>query len=233
MIAFVCAMPTERDPLVAKLGLRRDADDTIDARVGSLGVHDVVAVVTGMGTDLARAGTRRMLDRFDVREVVVVGVAGGVEDTTPIGRVVAPDEVVNSHTGARFRPSALGPSPRRGVLWTTDVILSGDEVIEDLRGHGVVGLDMETAAVAEVCEAAGVPWSVFRAISDQPTDEVDVEVFRLSNQDGTPNVGNIVRYVVRRPHRVPRLARMGRNLRTATHAAADAAIAAVQRLPAN
>jgi nucleoside phosphorylase len=36
---------------------------------------------------------------------------------------------------------------------------------------------METAAVAEVCEERGVPWSVVRAISDRASDgSVDAEV---------------------------------------------------------
>ena len=43
-----------------------------------------------------------------------------------------------------------------------------------------------------LCEQRGIPWSVFRVISDRATDgSVDEEVFRLSNQDGTPNAGAI------------------------------------------
>ena len=44
------------------------------------------------------------------------------------------------------------------------------------RGFGAV--DMEAAGVAEVCEAAGVDWSVYRGISDRPDEHiVDQAVF--------------------------------------------------------
>ena len=73
-------------------------------------------------------------------------------------------------------------------MWTTNGLTTDPDDLAALRAQGVVSLDMETAAIAEVCEARGIPWSVFRAISDRANDgSVDDEVFHLSNQDGTPN----------------------------------------------
>ena len=225
-IAFVCAMPVEMKAIAQQLSLSRTQRDGVDLRVGRLGDREVVAIVTGMGTALAGAATRRLLDVVDVERVVVAGISGGVDDVTPIGTVVVPEVVVNSNSGAEHRPTPLGDHTPRGTLWTTDVMASPTE-LAGLRARGVVALDMETAAVAGACEERGVTWSVIRVISDGPADEVDDEVFRLSNQDGTPNVANIVRYVVRRPGRVPRLVRMGRNVQMATGRAAEVAIAAL------
>ena len=90
---------------------------------------------------------------------------------------------------------------------------------------------METAAIAQCCEARGIPWSVFRAISDRASDgTVDEELFRMSNQDGTPNHDAIAAYFEKHPERVSLLAEMGENAKLATERAADAAIHACSQL---
>jgi nucleoside phosphorylase len=112
-------------------------------------------------------------------------------------------------------------------MWTTDGLITDIDVISDLRAKGVVSLDMETAAIAEVCEQRGVPWSVFRVISDRATDgSIDDEVFALSNADGTANSRAVARYFLRHPGRLPQMARLARGARLATETAADAAIRA-------
>jgi adenosylhomocysteine nucleosidase len=139
-----------------------------------------------------------------------------------------PARVVDHATGREHVHSPLDGGSPEGVLWTTDVITPASE-LPDLRARGVVCLDMETAAVAQACEARGVPWTVFRAISDRATDgSVDDEVFRLSNQDGTPNPGAIARYFLRHPGRIPGMLRLARGASLASRNAADAAIAAVR-----
>ena len=91
---------------------------------------------------------------------------------------------------------------------------------------------METAAIAAQCEARGIPWTVFRVISDRANDgTVDEEVFRLSNQDGTPNPAAIERYLAEHPERLPRLARMAEDAALATRTAAEAAVRACSHLP--
>jgi len=69
-------------------------------------------------------------------------------------------------------------------------------------------------------------------ISDRASDgTVDEEVFRLSNQDGTPNPEAIERYIAEHPERLPLLAKMAEDANLATHTAVDAAIAACARIP--
>jgi adenosylhomocysteine nucleosidase len=227
-IAFVCAMPMELRPLTRCIGLRPMELGGGRARAGNLGGRDVVAMVTGMGTRLAAAGMERLLGAVTPERVVVVGITGAVDDDTPIGTVVLPERVVDAATGREHHHALLGPGTTSGVMWTTDVITPANE-LPALRARGVISLDMETAAIAWACEQRGVPWTVFRAISDRATDgSVDDEVFHLSRQDGRPDPAAVARYLVRHPARLPGLVRMGQGAKLATERAADAAIAAVR-----
>jgi nucleoside phosphorylase len=228
--AFICAMPMEARPLVKKLALQKKTVGGVDVRAGTLGGRDVITFVTGMGTELARVGTRRLLDAVDVERVVVVGITGAVENVTPIGTLVLPEVVVNSATGEEHRPHPLLEGTPHGKMWTGDVLLTDPAVLADLRAKGVVSLDMETAVIAEECAARGIPWSVVRVISDRATDEsIDEETFRLSNQDGTPNGPAIARYILRHPGRLPRMAKLAKGAKLATERAADTAIEACRQ----
>jgi adenosylhomocysteine nucleosidase len=224
VIAFVCAMPMELRPLRRRLRLRRSGF----GYAGRIGDREVIAVVTGMGTALARAAIVQLLDAVDVEWVIVVGITGAIETEIPIGTLVLPELVVNSGDGSQHRPEPLPLGNAHGTMWTTDELLLDPAVHADLRARGVVSLDMETAAVAEVCEERGVPWSVVRSISDRAGDgSVDADIVGLSRQDGTANLPAVARYLVRHPGAVPRLVRLARGSKLATERAADAAIRAV------
>jgi adenosylhomocysteine nucleosidase len=232
-VAFVCAMPMELAPLVRSAGLTERGPGPVETVAGRVGAREVVAVVTGMGTALASAGVEALLGAVAVERVVVVGIAGALADDLPIGALLCPDRVVDGATGTAFVPELLGPATPRGTLWTSDSVITDAVALDELRGNGVVALDMETAAIAAVCSRHRVPWSVFRAVSDRVADgSVDDEVFHLSNQDGTPDGKAVAAYVLRHPGRIPALARMAKGSRLATERAASAAIAAVGALGA-
>jgi adenosylhomocysteine nucleosidase len=227
-VAFVCAMPMEVVPLEEKLSLEKSQVGSLELYTGSVGGRPAVAIVTGMGTVLAREGLEKLLAAMPVERVLVVGITGAVDDETPIGTLILPEVVTNSATGAEFRPAALGDGTPSGTMWTTDILITDADVIAGLRSRGVVSLDMETAAIAEVCEGRNIPWSVFRAISDRATDgSVNEEIFRLANQDGTPNMEAITAYFEEHPERVAAMTQMGENATRAASVAADAAIASL------
>ncbi len=217
----------ELRPLVKKLGLRKTELGGVRVSSGSLGVRRVVAIVTGMGTALAREGTERLLDAVEVDEVVVVGITGAVENETAIGTLILPEVVVNSATGAEYRPATKAEGVPHGKMWTTDGLTTDPDVLAELRALGVVSLDMETAAIAESCESRGIPWSVFRVISDRATDgSISEEVFHLSNQDGTPNKQAVARYFLKHPTHVSKMAELAKGAKLAADTAAETAILA-------
>ena len=225
-LAFICAMPMEVQPLVRRLDLRVATIDGLDVHLGRVHDRDVVATVTGMGTVLATRQTERLVERVAVDRVLVVGITGALDHATPIGSIIVPEVVLDSATGAEHRPAPLQRHEPFGAMWTTDELLTDAEVLAGLRARGVISLDMETAAIAAVCERHGIEWSVIRSISDRANDgTVDEEIFGLSRQDGSPDLAAIARYVARRPTRIAHLATLGRNARRAANAAADAAIA--------
>lgn len=214
----------ELQPLRRRLRLRK----TGLGYAGRVGDRAVTAVVTGMGTALAGAATARLLDAVDVEWVIVVGIAGAIDNQMPIGTLVLPQLVISGADGAEHRPTPLGAGladAAHGKLWTTNELVLDPAVHADLRADGVVALDMETAAVAKVCDERGVSWSVVRAISDRAGDgTVDAEILALSHPDGSPNFSAVARYLVRRPNAIPRLFRLAKGSRLATERAADAAI---------
>ncbi len=194
----------------------------------------MVAATTGMGSAGAAEAARRMLDEGDIDHVMVVGIAGGIDDRLAIGDVIRPGVVIDGASGAEYRPHPLGEGadpPDDGALHTSDELIVDPDRVAALRARGVIALDMETSAVAAVCEERGCPWSVVRAISDRSSDGMaDEAVFGLAHPDGSPNLRAVARFVARHPRRVPRLVRLGRDAGIATNAAAAAAAAACRRL---
>lgn len=223
-MAFVCAMPMEVAPLVRRLKLRRDTVQGVEVRTGEVRDRPVVAIVTGMGPELARQGVSALLDAVPVAQVVVVGITGATDNDTPIGSVIRPAVVIDGATGTEYVPD----SPGEGKMWTTNGLTTDLAEVARLRAEGVVALDMETAAVAAVCQEHATPWSVVRVISDRASDgSIDDEVFQMSNQDGSPNWKAVVRFFLRHPGRIPAMARLARNAQMATDRAARLAIESV------
>lgn len=232
---MLAPMPSELRPLVKKLGLRPSpAAVGTRAHEGRSGSASVVATTTGMGTAGAAEAARRMLDAGDVDHVIVVGIAGGIDDRLAIGDVIRPAIVIDGASGAEYRPHPRGErsdTPGEGALHTSDEFIVDPGRVAGLRARGVIAMDMETAAVAAVCEERGCPWSVVRAISDRASDGMaDEAVFELAHPDGSPNFRAVARFVARHPGRVPQLVRLGRDASVATNAAARAAAEACRQL---
>jgi nucleoside phosphorylase len=197
-------------------------------RVGNVGV---VAMLTTMGMPAGAAAAQRILE-LGVDWVMVVGVAGGVDHTVPIGSVVVPEVVLDRDTGATFRPSPSGDIEPRGVLSCSNELFTAADGLAEMERQGVIAVDMETAAVAAVCEKAGTPWSVFRGISDYADSGlVDDALFAMTRPDGTADPDVIGRYLEQHPERLEGLAQLAHDSELATEAAAAAAVRACATLP--
>ena len=233
-VVVLAPMPLEMDAIVAAFGLT-PAPDLHDApgrrATGRVGSSNVTAVHIGMGPPLTRAATKRLFDSSSpghphVDHVMIAGICGGLDPDLEVGTLINPDVVVEHTTGTTYHHLPPGDAPRSGTLITTEGVHLDVDLSRQFFAAGCVAVDMETSAVAEVCEAHGCPWSVYRCIGDRYFDGLlDERVVALTNQDGSGNLDQLRRLVEREPD-------VGKKLEQLTHdatmAAQRAAVAAVR-----
>jgi nucleoside phosphorylase len=228
-VGMLAPMHPELEPIVRKLGLEDERDG--QQFRGKAGRVEVVAMLTTMGMAAGADAARRMLD-LDVDLVMVVGIAGGVSQTSvTIGDVIMPEVVIERSTDRRFTPAWFHDHPPRGHLSCGDDLILDQTVLDGMHDLGVIAVDMETAAAAAVCEDAGVPWAVFRSISDYAGEGlIDQSLFAMTNPDGTADVEAITKWLEANPDKLEVLTRLARDSQLATEAASDAAIRACYSL---
>ena len=219
-------MVHELAPLVRRLGCTADPAAPTACLEAAVGPVAFVATMTGIGMQAGTEATHRVVDA-GVDHVAIVGIAGGIGPGLAIGDVIAPAAVLHAGTGRLHVPSPTGPGPTHGILRSSDDFCTDADVLAALAADGVIALDMESGAVAEACEARGVAWSVFRAISDRPADRlVDDGIWAMTGADGTADPGARRRYLAGDPDAHARLRRLATDMETAAEAAAAAALAA-------
>jgi len=222
-------MQPELRPLAKAVSLdRREVGDRV-VHAGRIGDDEILATITTMGTDAATATTEFVVRELDVEHVALIGIAGGLGADVQIGDLLVPEVVVDYDSGQETHPTPLGGSVAKGRLMTSGELILDYDILRQLAANGAAAIDMETSAVGAGCEREGGPWSVFRGISDHIRDGlIDNSVSSLAKPDGSADVGAVLRFLVRRPWRIPRLAKLGRDMNTAAKAAANALVHGIQ-----
>ena len=219
-------MTHELAPLVRLLGLEARAASPPGCLEAEVDGVAFVATMTGIGMQAGAEATHRVIDA-GVEHVAVVGLAGGIGPGLEIGALVLPESVLHAETGRHHVPVHLGDAPAAGIIRSSDHFLTDDDAMAAFVADGIVALDMESGAVGEVCEARGVPWSVFRSISDRPADKlVDSAVWEMTGADGGADPEALRRYLEADPAARDRLARMAADMEVAVTVAAEAAVRA-------
>ncbi len=176
--------------------------------------------VSGMGRDLARSASR-LLVADGCSGLVSVGVAGALDPALRPADLVVPEGVVTAD-GRRLRADpawsdrvtlAAGGRTVRGWLAEALSVVTTPAAKSDLhRRTSSVGVDMETAALAEVAAESGLPWIALRVIADGAGDVVpDAVLGEALDQFGRPRLGRLVGRLLARPTQIPAVIRLGRN----------------------
>ncbi|HZW83967.1 MAG TPA: 5'-methylthioadenosine/adenosylhomocysteine nucleosidase, partial [Candidatus Deferrimicrobium sp.] len=163
---------------------------------GRLYNHRVVLVRGGVGKVNAARCATLLIDTLSIKSIIVLGLAGSLVETLHIGDLVISEDVMQHDVDATALGLPLGTLPgtqlrairadsrlvelameaSRYVLGGDNHkgrILTGDQFIVDAKQvtflrnllNGVC-VEMEGAAVAQVCDIAGIPYVVVRCIAE-------------------------------------------------------------------
>jgi nucleoside phosphorylase len=225
-VAVLAPMKPELKAIVKSFGLKPTPEDPVFTHAGVAGSWGVATLITGMGPALAREATRKALAAGPFDHVMVIGIAGGLHPDLPVGSLMVPSRVQLYPEGPEFHAHPIPPRIAEGSLMTTEGLFDDDQIWRPILDRGFGAVDMEAAGVAEVCEDAGVAWSIYRGISDRPDEHiVDQAVFSLSKPDGSGDPVAVAKYLARDPRRAKALAHLNQCMKEAAKLAADAAYA--------
>jgi adenosylhomocysteine nucleosidase len=229
-VLVLAPMPLEMDAITTAFGLEPERDETESHWTGVLGSSHVTAVHIGMGPPLTRIALERLLDdssaeHLPVDHVIVAGICGGLDPDREVGTLINPAEVVDYTSGTAYLHDPPGDVALSGKLVTTENATLDIALSKRFFEDGFIGVDMETAAVAELCQKYGVPWSAYRCIGDRWFDGLlDERVLAMTNPDGSGSIAELERLLAEDPEFVRRLEQLGRDTSRAARLAAEAAV---------
>ena len=190
----------------------------------------MTAVHIGMGPLLTRQALDRILDttaadHVPVDHVMIAGICGGLHPDLEVGTLINAEVIVEHASGTAYVHAPPGDAPRSGKLVTTEQATLDHDLSRRFFADGFIGVDMESSAVAEVCEAKGCAWSVYRCIGDRFFDGLlDERIVALTNPDGSGDVAGIRALIASEPEIGAKLERLSQDTASAARRAAEAAV---------
>ena len=202
-VAVVSAMREELAALMADMVEPRvERVAGRDFHFGTVAGRPVVLVLSGIGKVAAAATTALLLDRFDIDALLFTGVAGGLARGVAVGDVVLARELLQHDLDAspifpRWEVPLTGRSrfPTDAALTQAlaqgcgglqvheGLVVSGDRFVATSSESAALrralpdalAVEMEGAAVAQVCADFGRPFAVLRTISDRADDSAHAD----------------------------------------------------------
>jgi adenosylhomocysteine nucleosidase len=225
-IAILGAMPEEIAALLSDLEGRADSHaGGYEIHSGELEGKRVLVVHCGIGKVNAAAVAQLLVLRQS-RALIFTGVAGAVDPELRVGDIVVASDALQHDvdvTALGYEPGLVPGEPLSwrsdprlvelavaaaaelpGVRVVTGRVASGDQFVADpgrtssLRDRfGASCVEMEGAAVAQVCSRAGVPFVIIRSMSDSADHDAQVS-FREFTGLAAGRAKRLVREIVRR-----------------------------------
>jgi adenosylhomocysteine nucleosidase len=220
LIAILFALEREAAPfLVRQQAIHRFADAPCRAEL----FNSFIAVVTGMGFDRARSAIDWLLDERTPRLVIAAGFAGALDPSLSVGSVVVASEVIESEDQSwrTAIPAELGDHLCGRILTSNTLIARAAKKHSLFRETRAIAVEMESAAIAEACQAKRVPCAGVRAISDSAATNLSPELERLLSK-GQVSWPRALAAIVRHPSLLGEFRRLARDTRLAARNLADA-----------
>jgi len=224
-IAIITAMPEESAAVLK--GAKQREKTLLSGRKRyhtQIDGHDIVLVEAGMGMlNAGWAATALAAEQPDL--MISAGFGGAVLPGLKVGDAVAAEQLLQ-WGGVEFEEVAVGFYGRnaaadalslpRGAFITCDIIQDKRSLASLLpQGAANPVVEMESAAIAMVAGANGIPFVGLRTVSDPFDEELGFTLDEFCDQRMRIRIPKVLFTVARKPRIIPQLIRLARNSRIA------------------
>jgi len=231
-IAIITAMPEESRATLQAAGHRKRSLVSGRKRFSSqIAGHDIVLVEGGMG--MLNAGWAAMALATERPDLMIsAGFGGAVVPGLQVGDVVMAQQVLQWE-GSGFEEIAVGFFGLNRIAsdlgLSLGTYISCNEILEkralaSLLPNSAANplLEMETAAVARVAAAQGIPFLAIRSISDPAEEELEFSIDEFCDDRMRIRPARVLATILARPRIIPQLLRLARTSRLAATSLATA-----------
>jgi adenosylhomocysteine nucleosidase len=207
-IALVCALPIEISPFLDRCDkLRKYTGGDFTFRGGRLGEIRVVIVECGMGYARARRATQALIDAHSPEWIVSTGFCGGLKPEVKQRQIVMANSIVDTHGQEVLIDLHMESNPSAGLhvgrTVTADELVRTVEEKKNLAAQfDALAVDLESLAVAQVCQDAATKFMAVRAVSDDLSADLPAEILSIIGATGTTRLGAALGSVWKRPSSV-------------------------------
>lgn len=191
-IGIIAAM--SKEVALLKPLLSNCVDNELDGftfHCGKIGAHRVIVMQCGIAKVNAAIGTVAMIDNYRPTLIINSGVAGGADSSVNVMDIVVGTRVAyhDVYCGPETMRGAVQGLPlyflgaekvvekiperndiKKGLICTGDQFIDRIEQVHEIKKifPDALAVDMESAAIAHVCELRHVQFLSLRVISDSP-----------------------------------------------------------------
>ncbi|MFL6273591.1 MAG: hypothetical protein ACJ74G_00150 [Blastocatellia bacterium] len=195
---------SRRSPVLVVAALKRELAVIARQR------HDQLTLLdTGEGPRNAERALRAWLSAQRARAVINVGLAGALSPALQAGdlmiahEVRGPDRRVDASRSPLFQSAAGFGNVRVGTAVTVDEIVckatDKRRLAEAFAVSEVAWVDMESLAVAAVCDELQMPYLIVRAVSDAFDEDLPVDFNRCRDRDGRVSPRRVIQAALVKP----------------------------------
>lgn len=204
-IGIITAMSSEQRQLANQLTEKTErSEGAFNYIEGKIRNNSVVLMQCGIGKVNAAAGTVELIRNFAPDCIISTGVAGGIDTCLNVMDVVASRQIVyhdvwcgegNAYGQIQGLPLFFSGNDtlydcalsldtetpiHGGLICTGDKFITDANELKDIKRNFPEGLavDMESAAIAQICYLYKIPFISFRIISDTPGAEQHLEQYK-------------------------------------------------------
>ncbi len=204
-IGIVCALPMELAPLRGRCSLQRKySGGTFVFRGGIYNQIRIAIVESGLGYARARNATLSLIEAHTPRWVLSCGFSGALLPEMKIGDIVVANGIVDMHGQSLPLPVDM---PTKGkTKLHVGKILTSDEMIRSVKEkqqlaekYSAIAVDMESLAVAQVCQEQKKNFMAIRTISDDLSKDLPPEILSILSSTGGMRLGAALGAIWKRP----------------------------------
>jgi adenosylhomocysteine nucleosidase len=223
-IAVFSAFPQELRQIARYFGARKHSRKGPFAVSSALSSsHEILLVQSGIGPLNAETAVNYIFKAFNPNYVVSVGFGGALYDEAVTGELTwAPKVLSLKEKGIEsFEiPDARAIAERLSgkillqekCVLTVDRWMKKSEIKKVFPGDAsLLVCDMETFPLAKFSIQRGIPFFAIRSITDPADEEIPPELVAVCDVSGNYRLSCALRLLLRKPHLVPKIIKLGRN----------------------